>query len=70
MLTIDEVRRRTAGIDDIADDPETAHRQEDRLYRDVLNAIAAGAPNPAELAKAALVTQEYNLDRYYSSAHA
>ena len=69
-MTLEEVRQRTAAIDDTSDDPELAHREEDRLYRDVLIAIATGVANPQELAKAAIETQELDFDRYYSFAHA
>ena len=66
-MTEDEVRRRVAEIDEIADLPEKAHMEEDQLYCDVLEAIAAGADNPADLARAALAVQHLGLDRYYSA---
>ena len=65
-MTQDEVRRRVAEIDEIADLIEQAHIKEDRLHCDVLAAIAAGAKNPAELARAALATRQLSLDRHYS----
>ncbi len=65
-MTEDEVRRRVAEIDEIADMPEKAHIEEDRLYCDVLEAIAAGADNAADLARAALAARHLGLDRYYS----
>ena len=65
-MTEDDVLRRIDEIDEIADLPERAHIAEDRLYRDVLEAIAAGAADPARLARAALASRHLNLDRYYS----
>ncbi len=67
LMTEDEVRRRVAEIDEIADMAEKAHMEEDRLYCDVLEAIAAGADNPAGLARAALAARHLGLDRYYSA---
>ncbi|QIK77937.1 hypothetical protein G7077_02415 [Sphingomonas piscis] len=65
-MTPEEVRLRVAAIDEIADLVEQAHMREDRLYFDVMAAIASGAENPAELARAALATRQLSLDRYYS----
>lgn len=66
-MTEDEVRRRVAEIDAIADLCEQAHMAEDRLYCDVLEAIAAGAGNPADLAREALAVRHLGLDRHYSA---
>ena len=66
LMTEGEVRRRVDEIDEIADLPERAHRAEDRLYCDVLEAIAAGADNPAALARAALAASHLDFDRHYS----
>ncbi len=66
-MTEDEVRRRVAKIDEIADMPEKAHMEEDRLYRDVLNAIAAGADNAVGLAREALAVGHLDLVRCYSA---
>jgi len=65
-MTAEEVRRRVDEIDEIADLQERAHMEEDRLYCDVLQAIAAGAEHPADLARAALASRQLTLDRYYS----
>ncbi len=65
-MTEDEVRRRIDEIDEVADLPEKAHMEEDRLYCDVLEAIAAGAINPADLARAALACRHLGIVRYYS----
>lgn len=66
-MTEDEVRRRVVQIDEIADSAERAHMEEDRLFCDVLEAIAAGARNPAALARAALGSRDLEIDRYYSA---
>ncbi len=65
-MTEDEVRRRVEEIDEIADLQERAHFEEDQLYCDVLEAIAAGADNATALARAALATRQIVLDRHYS----
>ena len=65
-MTEDEVRRRIDEIDEIADLIELAHIAEDKLYCDVLEAIASGAQSPAKLARAALQARHLSLDRYYS----
>jgi hypothetical protein len=65
QMTEGEVRRRVAEIDEIADLQERPHVEEDLLYRDVLEAIAAGADNPAGLARAALTTRHLDIDRHY-----
>jgi len=66
-MTIDEVRQRVASIDEIAHMSEQAHRAEDKLYCEVLEAIAAGAPDPAGLARAALAATDLGMERYYSA---
>lgn len=50
--TVEQVRERVAKIESWAEDDERAHNQQDKLYVDVLEAIAAGVPNAAELARA------------------
>lgn len=66
-MTEEEVRRRVAEIDEIADTDEKAHMEEDRLHCDVLEAIAAGAADPAGLARAALTARRLDIVRYYSA---
>ena len=68
LMTEGEVRRRVDEIDEIADLPERAHRAEERLYCDVLEAIAAGADNPAAMARAALAARQLDFDRHYSAS--
>lgn len=64
-LTIEDVERRVANIAHLADrDNEAAHAEEDALARDVLRAIAAGAPDAVQLAKAALQTGAFEFDRW------
>ena len=65
MITVDAIRQRIDAIDDLSDDWEAAHREEDQLYRDVLQAIANGAPDPTHLARTALETSSLFFDRYY-----
>ena len=67
-MTEEEVRRRVHEIDEIADLPELSHIEEDRLYCDVLEAIASGATNPIALARAALQTRHLDFDRSYSAS--
>ena len=45
-------------------DSDRAHSAEDALYRDVLQAIADGATNAAELAAEALKTRELDFSRW------
>lgn len=63
-MTVDEVHAAVAAIDQASGDPETAHGLEDDLRRDVLRAIANGAPDGAALAAAALQTEEFDFDRW------
>lgn len=63
-MTPNQVRDRVHAIN--PDDPEAAHADEDAIRVDVLAAIAAGAPDPAGLAAAALETQRLNFPRYYA----
>jgi hypothetical protein len=64
-MTIDDVIRRVAHIvalarGDIgsASEDAAAHAEEDRLYRDVLAAIASGVSDAPELAGAALKSKD------------
>jgi hypothetical protein len=61
-----EIRSRIQDIAEIIEDNEGAHAREDALYKDVLGAIAAGAPDPASLAEAALEARALDYDRWYS----
>ena len=72
-MTVDDVRHRREEIKRLGDfdraadyDPEEAHRLEDGLWLDVLQTIAAGAPNAAELAREALRTRRLGFPRRYA----
>lgn len=64
-MKIKEVRERVASIARMQDN-EGAHIREDRLYVDVLTAIANGVNNPTELSKAALEAKELSFTRWYA----
>ena len=63
-MTADEVRAAVAQIAKCADDYERAHGKEDDLHEAVLQAIADGAENAAELAREALKTADIEFARY------
>lgn len=65
-VTPDDVASRVARVRDLVDDAETAHIEEDRLYREVLAAIANGAPDAQALADKALETQWVEFVRWYA----
>jgi len=63
-VTVEEIKERVREIEQHAMDFEQAHALEDRLYADVLRAIAKGGhPWPAALAKAALETKAIKFAR-------
>lgn len=64
-MTVDDIAERVEAIERMCDDPERAHRLEDLLYADVLNAIASGARDPAALAVAAIKARSLGFDRWY-----
>ena len=63
-LTAEDIARRLADIHAVQDDDEVAHGKTDALHRDVLAAIAAGAPDAALLAAAALRTETLDFARW------
>lgn len=63
-MDIADIEGRIEAIKKMAADWEAAHSWEDQLYRDVLEAIANGASDPRELAKAALASQAIPFARY------
>lgn len=66
-LTVEQIQERVKQIGEVGDwDDEAGHGAEDDLWRDTLRAIAEGAANPAELAMAALATQELDFARWCS----
>ncbi len=65
-MTVDDVRKILEEIYDTAKkDPEGAHGTEDRLWAEVLEAIATGAENPRELAQEALKSRDIEFPRWY-----
>ena len=64
-ITLGDIARRIEYINQIADDDETAHGEEDDLWKDVLFAIANGQEDPQELAKAAIQTITIEFERWY-----
>lgn len=66
-MTTDEIRSRVEKIRDMADDDESAHCAEDRLWQEVLEAIANGtATDPAACAEVALETRDIDFSRWYA----
>ena len=65
-MTIKEINERVTKIAEIADDPEYAHMEEDKLLDEVLKAIAGGHPRPKSLAAAALKANEIEFSRWYA----
>jgi hypothetical protein len=64
-INLDTINARLAEIQHCAGDHELAHSLEDRLFRDVLTAIAAGtSDNPEELAAAALRSHDIDFHRW------
>lgn len=64
-MTVDDVRGRLGEIRELAGDDEAAHGREDRLYIDVLTAIAAGeCDDPKALAAEALQALEIDFSRW------
>jgi len=65
-MSTEDVAHRLAAIRAASDDGEVAHGLADGLYRDVLTAIAAGAPDAPILAAAALRTETIDFERWYA----
>lgn len=63
-LTAEDIAHRLAEIHAVRDDDEDAHGKTDELHRDVLAAIAAGAPHAPVLAAAALRTETLGFARW------
>ena len=61
-MNLEDVRERLREIEAIRDDDETAHRWQDALYEDVLEALAAGG-DPL-LAAEALKVRDINFERW------
>lgn len=65
-MTVDEVKARVSAVDKASWDEEDAHAKEDEVYKDVLRAIAAGAPNAAALAAEAIKAADLDFARWYA----
>ena len=66
-MTVEQIQERVRRIEATAQQNNAkGHQYEDDLYTDVLVAIAQGADNPAELARAALAATDLKFDRGYS----
>ena len=63
-MTVQDVEDQVANIRAVAGDDEAAHSWEDQLRQSVLEAIANGADNPADLARAALKTSDIEFARW------
>ena len=66
MLTVEDVKKRLSDIGATKSD-EGAHVLEDRLYEDVLRAIADGqCSDPAGCAREALKSNDFDFSRWYA----
>ena len=65
-MKVEDVTARVEEIENISGDSEVAHSREDDLWRDVLQAIADGAPNARKLAREALRTEDISFARWYA----
>lgn len=65
-MTKEEALERVENIRGMTYDPETAHIAEDNFRADVLEAIANGSPDAAELARIALSTDDIGFARWYA----
>jgi hypothetical protein len=65
-LSVEDVTARVEEIENISGDSEVAHSREGDLWRDVLRAIAEGAPDAAALAREALKTEDLSFARGYA----
>jgi predicted DNA-binding ArsR family transcriptional regulator len=70
-ITFDQVHERLDEIKKLIEEQhpvvasEKAHVEQDKMLRDVLEAIAAGASNPVEMANAALEVFQIDFTRWY-----
>ena len=65
-MQIAEIQRKVKKIESVKRDVEVAHLIEDKLFTDVLVAIASGADNPQELASEVLKSKEIDFPRLCS----
>lgn len=67
MLTLETIKESLAEIKAMPDDNEVAHCLEDKLYLNVLAAIANGTcESPAEAAALAITSQNFDHFRWYA----
>ena len=65
-MTREEVSQRVDRIAALVNDDESQHCEEDKLWQDVLTAIAAGADDAAGLATEALRSNDLAFSRWYA----
>lgn len=65
-MTLDEITKRVAMIWETRGDAEIAHSEEDRLYLDVLRAIAEGEPEAQAFAVVALTVSRMDFPRWHA----
>lgn len=65
-MNAEGVRRAVEDIRASAGDPEAAHGMQDKLFSEVLRAVANGHPDARELAAAALIAREIEFPRWYA----
>lgn len=66
-MTVEEIQARLEHLNHVRRDDEVAHGYEDAMYIDLLEYIAATAPEPyATLARPALQSQEIDFARHCS----
>lgn len=63
-VTPNDVRIRVKEIANLAGDDEAAHSTEDKLYVDVLTAIASGMPQARRMAEMALDARSLKFERW------
>ena len=63
-MKIEEIKRRVDLIKERADDPESAHSQEDKLYLDFIKYISKLSSPLGKKALAVLETQEIDFPRW------
>jgi hypothetical protein len=64
--SVADVLKRVRQVGALSMDDEAAHSAEDALHLAVLAMIAQGAEQPSALAAAALQTQNYGFERFWS----
>lgn len=66
-MTVKDVKYRVAEVAALVGDPQGAHYEEDRLYKDVLIAISEGTcDDPRACASAALKARGLGFPRWYA----